>query len=939
MKGFPLPSRAYIVGTVLLGAVLAGGGMYDVVRSLDARQDLLLIGLAVVASAAQVRMVVGPTKQSSYNLGLVVYSFALATLGTESAVVVALAASVVEWAWHRYPWFTQSFNIGCLAIALSLSGLVHDLVLGGRSPSGPAGTLALIAAVAVFLLVNHLMVGIVIRLSRGESFAESGVFGRLTLVIDGTLLVMGVSAALLWQMNPSVFFIAVAPLYLIAVTLRVPALERQAATDPKTGLFNTRYFREALERELSRANRFDRPLTVVVGDLDLLRNVNNLYGHLAGDDVLVAVAEILRTSVREYDVVARFGGEEFTILMPEVPLAEAVPRVEAIRAAIAAREVAISGSSAPIRVTMSFGLSERLQSEDTPHDLLHRADIAVYRAKLEGRNRVCVIRTEDSVWDADYQIERMESFDVHDDDVGPMPCRDRLAASERGVSPADAGADRGASDEGPLAEDPTVKDGLRVSSPGLRTANARGAQRLRMLVWFVTLAALGVLGFSLRHVALPDLGLTEPTGLLLFALICILAESLAMDIYVRETSVSTSAAPFVAGVLLFGPVGVFVLGVVLAGAAMLKHHSPLSRFLFNASLHVLTGLAIVWLAALVGFTPGIATVWAEAGMCVFSGYILYVVTTGLISVAIGLDVGVGIKQTWIEHFRWLAPYYLALGVLSYTLLFGYTEAGLSGVLIAVVPMLVLRVGQKQYISHTRSLVAALRLKNQEIGNRAGEVSRLNEELFVALANAVDARDPYVVGHSQHVARYASLISREMRLSPERTDLVRRAGLLHDIGKLGVPDGILFKAGRLTCEEYEIVKRHSFLGGEILSSSELLRPLVTIVRHHHERWDGCGYPDGLTGRATPVEARILAVADAVEAMASDRPYREGSIAREIREEIERHAGTQFDPEVVAAFGRVLRREGDSMIVNSAVEVHPAAPEHISGNEAARRPAFA
>jgi diguanylate cyclase (GGDEF)-like protein len=575
----------------LLGGVLAGRGTFGLVRSLDARQSLLLLGLAVVASAAHVRMVVGPTRQSSYNLGLVVYSFTLATLGAESAVVVALAASLVEWAWHRYSWFTQAFNIGCLAIALSLSGLVHDLVLGSRPPSGPVGALALVAAVVVFLVVNHLMVGIVIRLSRGESFGESGVFGRLTLVIDGTLLAMGVSAALLWQVNPSVFLIAVAPLYLIAVTLRVPALERQAATDPKTGLFNTRYFREALERELSRANRFDRPLTVVVGDLDLLRNVNNLYGHLAGDDVLVAVAEILKTSVRDYDVVARFGGEEFTILMPEVPLAEAVPRVEAIRAAIAAREVVVSGSATTIRMTMSFGLSERLVSGDTPHDLLHRADIAVYRAKLEGRNRVCVIRTEDAAWDEDFQMERAKSYDVHADDVGPMPVRDRLATSEHGGSPSHAGVAQGTSVLDAPTEEAMAEDGLRVSSREPRAPDARSTLRLHLLVGFVTLAALGFLAFSLRDFALPDLGLADPMGLLLFALICILAESLAMDIYVRETSVSTSAAPFVAGVLLFGPVGGFVLGVVLAGAAMLKHHSPFSRFLFNASVHVLTGLA------------------------------------------------------------------------------------------------------------------------------------------------------------------------------------------------------------------------------------------------------------------------------------------------------------------------------------------------------------
>jgi len=147
------------------------------------------------------------------------------------------------------------------------------------------------------------------------------------------------------------------PLYPIYSTLKVPALERKTETDSKTGLFNASYFEHALASELKRADRFDRPLTVVMADLDLLRNINNTYGHLAGDEVLRGVANILKGSVREYDVVARFGGEEFAILIPETTPQQAYPRVESIRSSIERADFMVPTSVTPIQATMSFGVS------------------------------------------------------------------------------------------------------------------------------------------------------------------------------------------------------------------------------------------------------------------------------------------------------------------------------------------------------------------------------------------------------------------------------------------------------------------------------------------------------------------------------------------------------------------------------------------------------
>jgi HD-GYP domain-containing protein (c-di-GMP phosphodiesterase class II) len=144
-------------------------------------------------------------------------------------------------------------------------------------------------------------------------------------------------------------------------------------------------------------------------------------------------------------------------------------------------------------------------------------------------------------------------------------------------------------------------------------------------------------------------------------------------------------------------------------------------------------------------------------------------------------------------------------------------------------------------------------------------------------------------------------------------------LIHDIGKLAIPEAILFKPGRLTADEYEVIKEHVTVGADLLDDFQSLQSVGTFVRHHHERYDGRGYPDGLKGEEIPLEARILALADAVEAMASDRPYRPGSTVAAILKEIQHEAGAQFDPRVVDAFVTVVTTQGDSTIVNSARNV--------------------
>ncbi len=177
----------------------------------------------------------------------------------------------------------------------------------------------------------------------------------------------------------------------------------------------------------------------------------------------------------------------------------------------------------------------------------------------------------------------------------------------------------------------------------------------------------------------------------------------------------------------------------------------------------------------------------------------------------------------------------------------------------------------------------------------------------ALAAAIDAKDPYTKGHSHRVADYASALAEYVGLPPETVDLIHVTGTLHDVGKIGVPDAILQKPRELNDDERAVIETHPVLGEVIIRKAPQLHRTLPGVRSHHERWDGMGYPDGLTGEEIPLMARVLAVADAFDAITSDRPYRKGLSVEVALHRIAEGAGTQFDPEMARAFVRMMREQ--------------------------------
>jgi len=838
----------------------------------------------------------GATNHSHYTFSFLIFGFAILRLNSELGLIVIVISNLAEWVWNRPPWFIQLFNICCYMVSAQIAILVYTFVNPLGIPTSWQVILAIGLGMASFTIINHLIVGIVIWLARGENFKQSGIFDLIPLLVDLIMLALGASLALAWNYNPYALVIFLAPAYPLYMALKIPALERKTEIDQKTGLYNHQYFMTQFNNELQRANRFDRPCSIIMADLDLLRNINNTYGHLAGDEVLKGIADVLKQNVRDYDIVARFGGEEFAVLMPETEIEKAVERAEHLRKAIESVTFMIPTSVEPIKATMSFGISKRESFEQSAEEILHHADTALYRSKLSGRNRTLAF-----VNDSFLSVSSAESMPrkvMGDISINPETPEETKSSSEYGAASSTYLKQTSAADK---------RSAERVNSSEAQPDQIESPKKahpstLKVYIYITLLAGLAAVSlFAVKHLWVESISAYSASDWMGFSAIAftiILTEWFSVDLYVRNTSLSTSAVPIIALIILFGPLGTLAASTIFAVTAAIKFRSPSNRIIFNISNHILAGILINLFVHLAGVNMGS---WenplSELLMVLAATFIMFICTTTLISIGIGIDQKRSSHEVWKEQYRWMTPYYLGIGFISFALMFGYIHAGLLGILTMIIPLALLRISQAQYVEHTRVVVNEIRKKNQELEKSTLEINEMNEGLLITLSEIIDLQDPDVLGHSKRVSKYASEIARLLGLNEKQIDLIRKAGLLHDIGKLGVPKEILTKSTRLTPTEYEIIKKHALLGGQLIENSPSLRSLVPIIRHHHEFFNGAGYPDKISGNQISIEARIVAVADAIEAMMSDHPYRKALQPREIIGELSRHSGTQFDPLVV------------------------------------------
>jgi hypothetical protein len=215
-------AKLYILLVIFTGASLL---IWSQISLQQFPQGIVI--LAGLASVAQVLKIEGPTERSSYNVSWVFYGFTYLLYGTPAALAVIVIAHLVEWIWHKYPWYIQSFNIGVYCIAISLAGFVNNSINPSLTLSNMDGAAGFVAAIVVFTFINHFLVGWVIRVARGQSLKESAVFEPMTLLIDVTLLGLGVASAMIWMANPLMTLLNVIPLYFLYKALRMPALQRQ----------------------------------------------------------------------------------------------------------------------------------------------------------------------------------------------------------------------------------------------------------------------------------------------------------------------------------------------------------------------------------------------------------------------------------------------------------------------------------------------------------------------------------------------------------------------------------------------------------------------------------------------------------------------------------------------------------------------------------------
>lgn len=345
--------------------------------------------------------------------------------------------------------------------------------------------------------------------------------------------------------------------------------------------------------------------------------------------------------------------------------------------------------------------------------------------------------------------------------------------------------------------------------------------------------------------------------------------------------VSVGSAICLAAVVCLGPANAAVASSLgIAAANIFVAAIPLDAALFNAGQLAITSYVSGLVLTVAGGVPGAPIIIPRDLLPLLLAMASYTfLNTTLVTIGIALAARKPIWKTWLASMRWTVPNYIGLGPLGLLAAVIYhSSLQMYGILLLWIPLLFARYSFQQY----------------------WEIRRAHIKTIEALAVALDARDPYTSGHSERVSHYAGTMAAHAKLPDTEVEQIRFAGILHDIGKIGISDFILNKKGALDAEEYALIQSHPGIGADMIKNIGFLDQVGVYIRHHHERYDGTGYPDKLQGDQIPLGARIIGVADAFDAMTCDRVYRPGMSPEEAISRLKSGRGTQFDAEMVDCF---------------------------------------
>lgn len=425
----------------------------------------------------------------------------------------------------------------------------------------------------------------------------------------------------------------------------------------------------------------------------------------------------------------------------------------------------------------------------------------------------------------------------------------------------------------------------------------------RAYVSLVVVAGLTIVGLSLFDL------LSRPIGYqwLILVALTLISGSATVRLPSVSASISVSETFVFTAVLLYGP-SAGAVTVALDGLVISFWRYRRRRELYRALFNVAAPALSAWISAkafflLSGISPLARAATSNLTPADLLGAILpalfvfavayFLLNSLLIAAAISLESGLPPIKVWRENFVWLSLNYFC-GASVASLLVTYTR-GLDLRFVGVTLPLLLLI----YLTFRVSMGRV-----EDANNHVAKVDRMYLATIEAFAMAIDAKDQVTHDHIRRVQRYALGLASEIGVKDAHLlKAIEAAALLHDMGKLAIPEHILNKPGRLTAAEFDKMKEHAAIGAEILSSVDFPYPVVPIVRHHHESWDGTGYPNGLRGPDIPIGARILAVVDCFDALTSDRPYRKALSASEAMEIVKKRAGSMYDPLIVRAFASI------------------------------------
>jgi diguanylate cyclase (GGDEF)-like protein len=704
-------------------------------------------------------------------------------------------------------------------------------------------------------------------------------------------------------------------------------LELQAQTDSLTGLYNHRYFHERLRSELTRATRSHDSIAVLMLDIDDFKRVNDVHGHGAGDQVLVALADVLRGSLRLSDVVCRLGGEEFGIIMTACGTDDARALAERLLERMRLAIFEPAGS-----LTLSIGIAQGPEHATNPRELVACAEAAMMTAKARGKKQAVL-------------------FDegTRERPAGPPSTRDDVRS---------------------IAHLKMLQSlaGKLNRLNDVREIGTTIVNELRMLVDYHSCRVYVADGDDLIPIAWRgDLGPYEDEG----------AEELqskfgegitgraaetgqsllipnALDIEWAVTIPGTDdieesiiAVPLKYGARVIGVVVISKLGVgqfdeddvrlleVLGGHASValenarlyeaerneaeraKESLEIANALleFSRELAAAEGLdeVLARLVGLVGRTLAAerTSVWLEDAE---TGDLVPMAVCGDDEVAERRLLGARFPREFAHELLAASdPFILAPEEIAKL----ETAPNLAGKSLALAPIhldadrvgCIAAVAPERHFepdSRRMRLLAGMASQAKLAIQNASSFQSL-EETFLstveALANALEAKDEYTSSHARWITDMALEVGRELDLDTRTLKRLELGALFHDIGKIGIPASILSKPGPLTPDERAIIETHPELGEKILAPISRLEDVRPIVRHCHERWDGAGYPDGKAADEIPIESRVILVCDAFHAMTTDRPYRSRLSVDEAFRRLQESAGSQFDPGVVEVFLRL------------------------------------